>query len=92
MASESKLNGHWKLASGVLAFAVQLVAIVWGLSAMNSKISHNTETMQRLQPVVESVNIRMIRVETELSTINRDLEDCREHISDERRDSIQNGS
>jgi len=62
-------NGFWKDVSVALAFAVQLVAIVWGLSSMNSKIG----TLEEMKPVVTSVNERLIRVETQVEDLAGDL-------------------
>lgn len=85
MMNEKFKNGGWKTVSVILGFMLQFGAIIWWVSSMNSKIDVNAATLSEMKPVVESVNIRMIRVEAQIATINRDLEDCREHIAQEGR-------
>jgi hypothetical protein len=83
--SDSKFtNGYWKYASVGLAFLVQLVAIVWGLSSMAGSIDGLRNNQRGIQTDVRDVRERMIRLETDVEHVRTELTEHRRQTGTDR--------
>lgn len=67
-------NGMWKTLSAILAFVIQLVVIVWGLSSMSTAIEANQQGLYRIQLDMVNTRERLIRIEEVVDHLKIDAE------------------
>lgn len=77
-------NGGFKILSVSFGFLLQFAAIIWWASTMGNSIETLKVTSHEISSDVRDVRERLISVETKIHIVDRDLEECRQHIAGER--------